>query len=122
MHALITGSKSHGLGSALMQGGRDGWGEEKRTIDASDQHADQHGGIMLHKIAMRPLRAVEEVLFLALLGFVGRGVGVGVGDLGRTAVGRYADCVPLVDQRGRRGREEDVAGEVKQRLSSRGAD
>lgn len=58
---------------------------------------------------MAPLRAIEEVFFLALFGFGGGGVVVWVGDFGVFAVAAGAEYVPIPDEGGEGGGEEDVA-------------
>lgn len=58
---------------------------------------------------MRPLRAVEEVLVTALLGFGGGGVGVGVGHLRAAPVLGRVQGVELGDEGGEGGGEEYVA-------------
>ena len=58
---------------------------------------------------MRALRAVEEVFLLALLALGGAGVGVRVGDLGRSAVRSGVDAVVPCDNGGEGGGCEDVA-------------
>lgn len=58
---------------------------------------------------MSPLRAIEEVFLLALLGFRGGGVGVRVGHFGEAAVFRRQAGVVVCDEGGEGGGEEDVA-------------
>lgn len=58
---------------------------------------------------MRPLRAVEEVFILVPLRFLGTGVGIGVGDLGRFAVLAREVGVEVCEEGGGGGGEEDVA-------------
>lgn len=65
--------------------------------------------IYLEEIGVRPLRAVEEVLVTALLGFGGGGVGVGVGHLRAAPVLGRVEGVELGDEGGEGGGEEDVA-------------
>ena len=65
---------------------------------------------MLQEVAVRALRAVEEVFLLALFAFGGAGVGVWVGDLGGSAVGTDHEAVVRGHEGGEGGGCEDVAG------------
>ena len=49
---------------------------------------------------MRALGAVEEVFLLGLGGFGGTGIGIGVGDFGRSARGADDNHVPAVEEEG----------------------
>lgn len=53
--------------------------------------------MIFREIAMRALRAVEEVCFFGLFGFGGGGVGVWVADFGCFAVAGGADGVVAGD-------------------------
>lgn len=63
---------------------------------------------------MRALRAVEEVLLLALLALRGAGVGVWVGDLGGAAVGAHLEGVVARDEGAEGCGGEDVAGRKRE--------
>ena len=58
---------------------------------------------------MRALGAVEEVFCFVVFGFGSAGVAVGVGDFRGSAESTYVDAVPMGDETGERGGEEDVA-------------
>lgn len=92
----------------------------QHTFQPSDQQPHQHLRLMLQKVPMRALGAIEEVFLLALFAFGGAGVGVGVGHFGGLAVLTDVDAVPARDYGGEGGGGEDVAARRKMRGISLG--
>lgn len=82
---------------------------QHRILESADQQAGEKGRVVFHVVGVRALRAVEEVFVARGLRVRFRGVGGWVGELGRFAVKAGVEAVPLAQEGGGCGGEEDVA-------------
>ena len=88
---------------------------EQWELETRDQHGDDEARVVLDEVAVGPLRAVEQVQRLSVLGALGGGeiglLGVDLRhfDLCRFAVGHEAEGKPGAEEGGGSGCEEDVA-------------
>ena len=70
----------------------------KRILETSDEQRHEEGRYRLEVVGVGALGAIEKVFLLGLCGFGGAGIGIGVGDFGRSARTDDDHHVPGVEE------------------------